>query len=91
MILLENEAWARGRSSSIQVGVRDLPGDAEGFLLWPVDACLAREETLRALLAAFPAVLAAWYADLAADACLATAVKACPRGPPNPLFIIIGS
>jgi len=44
--------FARGRTSSLQAGLRALPGDAEAFLLFPVDHALVDGPTVAALLAA---------------------------------------
>jgi molybdenum cofactor cytidylyltransferase len=39
--LVQNEAWASGRTSSIRAGLGALPDAARAFLLWPVDVPLA--------------------------------------------------
>lgn len=41
----------RGRSSSLRAGLERLPEDADGFLLFPVDCPLVRDETVRRLVA----------------------------------------
>jgi len=47
-----NPEWARGRTTSIQAGLRALPAAARAFLLWPVDVCLPGAAVVRALQAA---------------------------------------
>ena len=49
--VIKNPDWERGRLTSIQAGLRGLPG-AHGYLLLPVDTVGVRRETLAALLAA---------------------------------------
>jgi molybdenum cofactor cytidylyltransferase len=47
-----NPGWARGRTTSIQIGIGALDPSAEAFLVWPVDVCLPSLATVGALLAA---------------------------------------
>ena len=47
---VENLEWERGMLSSVQAGVRALPAEATGMLLWPVDHPLVREGTLTRIL-----------------------------------------
>jgi CTP:molybdopterin cytidylyltransferase MocA len=47
--VLENSAWAQGRTGSIQVGIRGA-GPAEGVLLWPVDHPFVEAKSLATLL-----------------------------------------
>lgn len=52
-LLVANPEWARGRTTSIRVGLSALRPGASAFLLWPVDVPLAGEGgTLALLLAA---------------------------------------
>lgn len=46
---------ARGMLSSVQCGLRALPGDCEAILLWPVDHPLVTPSTVGAMVAAFRA------------------------------------
>ncbi len=68
-----NPRWAEGRTTSIQTGLRALPAEANGALLWPVDACLVGAALVAAL-------VAAWAADPAALACVPS--RAGRRGHP---------
>jgi nicotine blue oxidoreductase len=51
--VVENGAWARGRSTSVKAALPHLPGGARGVLVFPVDHPLVEGEVVRALLAAF--------------------------------------
>ena len=53
--VVENGAWARGRSTSVKAALPHLPPAARGMLLFPVDHPLVGAEVVRALLAAPPA------------------------------------
>ncbi|MCK6480310.1 MAG: nucleotidyltransferase family protein [Planctomycetes bacterium] len=53
--VVENGAWARGRSTSVKAALPHLPRGAAAMLLFPVDHPLAGAEVVRALLAAPPA------------------------------------
>ena len=48
--LVANDAWERGRSGSIRVGV-EAAGGGRGILLWPIDHPFAEANTVRELLA----------------------------------------
>ena len=50
--VIENGAWARGRSTSVKAALPHLPSGARGILLFPVDHPLVGPEVVRALLAA---------------------------------------
>ena len=50
--VVENGAWARGRSTSVKAALPHLPAGARGMLLFPVDHPLVEAEVVRALLAA---------------------------------------
>lgn len=39
--VVQNDAWARGRMTSVRAGLDALPREARAFLLWPVDVPLA--------------------------------------------------
>ncbi|MGI0132230.1 MAG: nucleotidyltransferase family protein [Thermoplasmata archaeon] len=59
--VIENAAWAYGRTGSIQVGLSEVPEDAN-VLLWPVDHPLVEDMTLRALvIAAHEDQMAVWF------------------------------
>ncbi|MCI4349215.1 MAG: NTP transferase domain-containing protein [Thermoplasmata archaeon] len=47
--IVENLAWAEGRTGSVQRGIRE--ADGSDALLWPVDHPFALERTVRTLLA----------------------------------------
>lgn len=47
-----NPRWERGQTSSLLAGFAELPPDAAGFLLFPVDCPLVRPETVARILAA---------------------------------------
>jgi CTP:molybdopterin cytidylyltransferase MocA len=53
--VVENGAWARGRSTSVKAALPHLPAGAPGLLLFPVDHPLVGAPVVRALLAAFAA------------------------------------
>lgn len=50
--VVENGAWARGRSTSVKAALPHLPPGARGMLLFPVDHPLVEADVIRALLAA---------------------------------------
>ncbi len=47
--VVRNPDWSRGMTSSLQAGLRALPGDSEGFLVWPVDLPLVAAEAVSEL------------------------------------------
>lgn len=49
-LVVTNEEWARGRSTSLRAGLAALPALAEAFLLWPVDVPLPGADVVRSLL-----------------------------------------
>ena len=51
--IVENPAWARGRSTSVKAALPHLPAGVAGLLLFPVDHPLVAAPVVRALLAAF--------------------------------------
>lgn len=53
--VVENGAWARGRSTSVKAALPHLPPGPERMVLFPVDHPLVEAEVVRALLAAPPA------------------------------------
>ena len=54
-VVVENTAWARGRSTSVKAALPHLPAGARAILLFPVDHPLVEAPVVRALLAAFAA------------------------------------
>jgi len=50
--IVSHPDFARGRTSTIHAGLRALPGEAEAFLLFPVDHALVESTTVAALIAA---------------------------------------
>ena len=52
-VLLHNEAYETGRTSSLQTGLRALPPDAAGFLIFPVDHPLVEVGTVASLVSAY--------------------------------------
>ena len=50
--MVTNEAYETGRTSSLQTGLRAVPQEAAGFLLFPVDHPMVDPSTVAALLAA---------------------------------------
>jgi CTP:molybdopterin cytidylyltransferase MocA len=51
-VVVENGAWARGRSTSVKAALPHLPAGSKGMLLFPVDHPLVEAPVVRALLAA---------------------------------------
>lgn len=58
-VFVENPHPRRGMLSSLQCGIAAVPGDCEGALFMPVDQPRVTPETIRAVLAASDALLAA--------------------------------
>ena len=50
---VRNANWEQGRGASLLRGLRAVPPDAEGVLLWPVDVCLPGSGVVSDLVAAF--------------------------------------
>lgn len=48
-----NENYRRGQTSSLKCGIKHLPPDAAGFLIYPVDYPLVKKSTVKALVEAF--------------------------------------
>jgi nicotine blue oxidoreductase len=57
--VVENHAWARGRSTSVKAALPHLPPGAPGLLLFPVDHPFAEADAVAALRASFAAAAAA--------------------------------
>jgi molybdenum cofactor cytidylyltransferase len=53
VVVVRNDAFRLGQTSSLQAALRELPADAEAFLIHPVDYALVGSATLDALCAAF--------------------------------------
>ena len=53
--VVENGAWARGRTTSLKAALPHLPAGAAGLLLFPVDHPLVEAAVVRALLDGFAA------------------------------------
>ena len=51
--IIRNEAYESGRTSSLQAGIRALPGDAAGFVLFSIDHPMVEAATIAGLLAAY--------------------------------------
>jgi len=49
-VAVVNRDYARGQTSSLQIGLRALPPEADGFLLFPVDHPLVLPETIAYLI-----------------------------------------
>lgn len=51
--LVYNEQFAEGQISSLKAGLRSIPSNSVGVLVWPVDLPLVMEQTAFRILAAF--------------------------------------
>jgi molybdenum cofactor cytidylyltransferase len=56
---VKNEDYIRGQISSLQEGIRHVPNDSDGILVWPVDQPLIKEETIRHLIETYQRTLRA--------------------------------
>jgi CTP:molybdopterin cytidylyltransferase MocA len=52
-VLLHNDDYESGRTSSLQTGLRALPPDAAGFVIFPVDQPLVEVATVASLVSAY--------------------------------------
>ncbi len=52
-LVVVNEAYETGQTSSLQAGLRALPEDASAFVLFPVDHALVMTETVELLIASW--------------------------------------
>ncbi len=53
VVCIENREYEKGRLSSVQCGLRALPGPVEGAFIWPVDCPLVPGDVLEALTESF--------------------------------------
>ena len=50
VMVVRNENYQRGQISSLQTGIRALPGEVDAIAVWPVDQPLVQTDTLRKLM-----------------------------------------